>query len=439
MPKLGLTMTEATIKEWLKAPGDRVRKGEILFNYDTEKVSLDYEAPADGLLIEILAPAGITVPAGAAVCEYQTAAGAGPAAPRAAGVGRAVATPKARRLAAQWQIDLARVPGRGPEGRVQAADVEQAHLAAQPARAEDEQVSATPVARRVAEAEGVDLNRLQGSGRAGRVTRADVERAAGAGDGEQGLEGRDWGTGPTPYSALSAPSEVVIPLKGARQVIAQRMVASAFTAPHVTLFTEAEATNLVSARAQLNDAPAEGHRGLAPEDKISYNALLAAIVAHALREHPVFNSRIEGDGIHLLPAINIALAVDTERGLMTPVLEHTDRLSLLAIQRGYAALIARALAGTSLPDDLAGGTFTISNLGHLDVDGFTPIINPPQAAILGVGRISERPVAREGAVVVRAMMALSLSFDHRIADGAAAARFLARIKQLIEKPIALLG
>ncbi len=438
MPKLGLTMTEATIKEWLKAPGDAVKKGEILFNYDTEKVSLDYEAPDDGVLIEIVVAAGITVPAGAVVCEYRTAADVQPAAPRAPGAGRVVATPKARRLAAGWQIDLAGIAGRGPGGRVQAADVEGARLAAQPAHAEEEAARATPVARRVAEAEGVNLNRLQGSGPAGRVMRADVERAAEAGDRKPGPENQEQGTGPSPYAPLPAPSEVIIPLMGPRQVIAQRMAASAFTAPHVTLFTEAEATNLVSARVQLNQAPAEGPRELAPEDKISYNALLAAIVARALREHPAFNSRIEADGIHLLPAVNVALAVDTERGLMTPVLEHADRLTLLAVQRGYAALIARALAGTSLPGDLAGGTFTISNLGHLGVDGFTPIINPPQAAILGVGQIADKPVAREGVVVVRAMMALSLSFDHRIADGAAAARFLARIKQLIERPIALL-
>ena len=209
------------------------------------------------------------------------------------------------------------------------------------------------------------------------------------------------------------------------------MSQSAFTAPHVTLMTEAEATNLVSARAQLNQE-------LPAADKISYNTLLAALVAKALREHPSVNARWEEDGIHLLPEINIALAVDTERGLMTPVLRGVDGLNLAAVQSGYAALVSRALAGKSLPDDFAGGTFTITNLGGLEIDGFTPIINPPQAAILGVGRIIEKPVARDGAVVIRSMVTLSLSFDHRIVDGAPAAKFLQRIKQLVERPMALL-
>ena len=209
------------------------------------------------------------------------------------------------------------------------------------------------------------------------------------------------------------------------------MSQSAFTAPHVTLMTEAEATNLVSARAQLNqEVPAA--------DKISYNTLLAALTARALREHPNVNARWEADGIRLLAEINIALAVDTERGLMTPVLREVDTLNLPAIQRGYGELAARALAGKSLPDDFADGTFTITNLGGLDVDGFTPIINPPQAAILGVGRIVEKPVARDGAVVIRPMITLSLSFDHRIVDGAPAAKFLQRVKQLVERPMALL-
>ena len=157
-----------------------------------------------------------------------------------------------------------------------------------------------------------------------------------------------------------------------------------------------------------------------------------------MREHPYLNARLADDGIHLLGDINIALAVDTERGLVTPVLRDVNHLALAEIQRGYDAVIARAMAGTSQPQDYEDATFTITNLGSLDIDGFTPIINPPQAAILGVGRIIEKPVARDGATVVRPMVTLSLSFDHRIVDGAPAARFLQRIKQLVERPMALL-
>jgi pyruvate dehydrogenase E2 component (dihydrolipoamide acetyltransferase) len=212
------------------------------------------------------------------------------------------------------------------------------------------------------------------------------------------------------------------------------MAQSAFSAPHVTLMTEAEATNLVSARAQLNDELGADTSSV----KISFNTLLAALLARALREQPLLNSRLEPDGIHLAPEINIALAVESERGLVTPVLRDVDRLSLAAIQRGYDALVARAMSGKSLREDFEGATFTLTNLGSLDIDGFTPIINPPQAAILGVGRILEKPVAREGVAVIRPMVTLSLSFDHRIIDGAPAARFLQRVKQLVERPMALL-
>jgi pyruvate dehydrogenase E2 component (dihydrolipoamide acetyltransferase) len=304
------------------------------------------------------------------------------------------------------------------------------------------EVKATPLARRIAAAEGIDLHTIPGSGPDGTITREDVEAAVRS--QEAGGRGQESGGGATQYALRTTPpAETIIPLTSLRRVIGERMSQSATSAPHVTLFTEAEATNLVSARVQLNEELARHVPGTSEvpgtsKAKISYNTLFAALVARALREHPRLNSRLAADGIHEIAAINIALAVDTERGLMTPVLREVDRLALPAIQAGYDALIGRALAGKSLPEDFEAGTFTITNLGSLDVDGFTPIINPPQAAILGVGRIIEKPVAREGAVVVRPMVALSLSFDHRIVDGAPAGRFLQRIKQLVERPMALL-
>jgi pyruvate dehydrogenase E2 component (dihydrolipoamide acetyltransferase) len=185
----------------------------------------------------------------------------------------------------------------------------------------------------------------------------------------------------------------------------------------------------VAARQQINDE-------LAGAAKISYNALLVALVARALRQHPSLNACLVEGEIRVYEAVNIALAVDTERGLVAPVIRDADRLHLLAIQQLGDELIARALAGTSLPDDFSGGSFTITNLGGFDIDGFTPIINQPQAAILGVGRIASRPVDVGGVVGLRQMMTLSLSFDHRLVDGGPAARFLQRLKQLIERPFA---
>lgn len=447
LPKLGLTMTHGTITEWLAAPGDAVKAEEPLCAYETEKVTLELTAPEDGVLAQILVEAGTTVPAGAEVCEFLTAAEAarqpppGPVEPRATqaasgAIGAAIAaaarpaallpgsgsplnaTPKARALARELGIDLTQVVGRGPQGRIQAADAQAYHDARQRAP-----VKATPLARRIAAAEGIDLAAIADAGAEGIITRDHVQ-AAMRGEPKPAAP-------PEPPAPPPALRETVVPLTSLRRTIAERMSASAYTAPHVTLFTDADAGNLVSARQQLN---AE----LPKERKIGYNTLLAALVARALKEYPQLNSRLEADGLHLLADINIALAIDTERGLMTPVLRNVDALNLPAIQQGFNDLTARALGGRSLPGDFEGGTFTITNLGSLDIDGFTPIINPPQAAILGVGRIADRAVAREGVVVVRPMLTLSLSFDHRIVDGAPAARFLQRIKQLVERPLALL-
>jgi pyruvate dehydrogenase E2 component (dihydrolipoamide acetyltransferase) len=210
------------------------------------------------------------------------------------------------------------------------------------------------------------------------------------------------------------------------------MSQSAFTAPHVTLFTEADATNLVTARAQINAELA------AASIKISYNTLFVPIVARLLAEHPYLNACLMNEVIQLYQEINIALAVDTGRGLIAPVIRRADRLNLVEIQRQAETLIERALNGQNTPDDTAGGTFTLTNLGSFEIDGFTPIINQPQAAILGIGRIVAKPVVLQNEIKVRHMLTLSLSFDHRLVDGGPAAQFLQRVKQLIERPFALM-
>jgi pyruvate dehydrogenase E2 component (dihydrolipoamide acetyltransferase) len=437
LPKLGLTMTHGTITEWLKSPGDAVAVEEPLCTYETEKVTLELTAPQAGVLSEILVPVGEQVPVGTPVCvvttlaDDRTSAGTTPAGsartkgldtpPVASVEERPAATPKAKALSRELGIDLRNVQGRGPGGRIHVAD----HCG--PARPGQQSPRKAPrsrhLARRIAEANGIDLHGVAGSGLDGLIVREDVERA---------LEHVEkFAAQPR---ASGGPDQVV-PLSGIRRIIGDRMSRSAFTAPHVTLMTEAEATNLVSARAQLNEELAASSQ---PGLKISFNTLLVALLARALQEHPYLNARLEPDGIHLAPEINIALAVDSDRGLVTPVLHDVVQLSLAEIQRGYDALTERAMSGASLPEDFDGGTFTITNLGSLDVDGFTPIINPPQSGILGIGRILEKPVARDGAVVIRPVVTLSLSFDHRVVDGAPAARFLQRIKQLVERPMALL-
>ncbi|MDI7275833.1 MAG: dihydrolipoamide acetyltransferase family protein, partial [Anaerolineae bacterium] len=274
---------------------------------------------------------------------------------------------------------------------------------------------ATPLARRVAAEAGIELEGLAGTGPGGRIVRADVE----------GM----------PLAPLAAPlAGQVIPLSGVRARIAERMSASAHTTARVTLTTEVDATRLVEVRTQLKEA-LSSDLGFA----IGYNDLLIAICAKALREHPNVNCRLEGDQIRLLEDVHVGLAVDTERGLLVPVVRHADRLRVAEIAQRLRDLVARAREGKSGPDELTGGTFTITNLGMYGVDAFTPIINLPECAILGVGRIKPGAVVIEERIAVRQCLWLSLTFDHRLVDGAPAARFLQRIAQLVEEPYLLLA
>jgi pyruvate dehydrogenase E2 component (dihydrolipoamide acetyltransferase) len=443
MPKLGLTMTEATLIEWLKADGEPVEKGEPLFVLESEKSALEIEAPASGTL-RILVPAGETVAVHTPIATLVGArrAGAPPAAPSAVqeplpGVQPVVggtsaqrptssprspiaASPKARALARRLGVSLAGITGTGPRGMVVVADVE---LAGAVREAAAEAVKASPVARRLADQTGVDLAAVSGSGPSGRIMRQDVAMASIAG-----------AQTPRPEPEPAAPAEVealppgIQALTGLRGIIAERLSASWRERPHVTLITEADATNLVSARQQLTTELGQ---------KVAYDALLVALVARALSEHPHVNVRLTEQGIEELTQINVGVAVDTERGLLVPVVHDAAAKSLVEIQQALAELVERALTGRSVPDDLSGGTFTITNLGMFGIDAFTPIINPPESAILGVGRIVNKPVGIEGQIVLRDMMTLSLSFDHRLIDGAPAARFLQRVKQLVERPFAL--
>jgi pyruvate dehydrogenase E2 component (dihydrolipoamide acetyltransferase) len=441
LPQLGETMDEGTIVRWLVKEGDTVQKGDTLFQFESDKAVLDVEATVAGQVLKILQPQGARVPVLAVVAlvgepgedisaylaptssmpkdeggPRQGAAGEGHAgegppvpAPAREVDGRIFASPRARRAARERGIDLALVAGSGPNGRIVEADV-LAYAEAAP--------RATPLARRVAAQAGVDLAGLAGSGPGGRIVRADVDRAGAAG-------------------AEPAPLQMggeAIPMAGVRARIAERMGASARETARVTLTTEVDATRLVELRTRLKEAYAEA-LGFA----VGYNDLLIAICARALSEHRQMNSRLEGDSIRLLDEVHVGLAVDTERGLLVPVVRHADRLGVVEIARHVRELVARAREGRSSPDELKGGTFTITNLGSYDIDAFTPIINLPECAILGVGRIAPRPAVVDGQLAVRQRLWLSLTFDHRLVDGAPAARFLQRIAQLVQEPGLLLA
>ncbi len=447
LPKLGQTMEEGTIVEWLKREGDAVHRDDILFTVETDKAVMEVEATANGFLRRILAPAGQTIPVLATVALLTTTADEEISSYRAPGApageaavpwpvqelgtlpleapGRLFASPRARKIAQERGIDLSPVTGTGPGGRIVERDVLSfvaAQAAALPA------AKATALAAKAAQALGVDLAAVSGTGVSGRIMKADVEAAV-----------------PTPQAVPPLPAGLLtaesIPVAGLRRIIAERMAISHQTAARVTLVTEVDATAFVEGREQLK-ATVEGEWGFAP----GYNDLLGFIVARALRELPYMNARLcadpgpagQGLTIERLPYVNLGIAVDTERGLLVPVVRNADQKGLRALSAELRTLVERARQGKSLPDDLSGGTFTITNLGMYDIDAFTPIINLPEAAILGAGRIQARPAVYGGQIVVRQMWALSLSFDHRLVDGAPAARFLQRIKRLVENPYLLL-
>ena len=429
MPRLGLTMTQGLIADWHVEDGAWIEKGALLFTLESEKSTLDIEAPTSGV-VRILRPAGETVPVQTVIArieqEGERASGRkgekagerkgekagereGESAPKStiesptSGI-----SPKARRLAREWGVDVAALTGSGPRGMVVAADVERAAQAA-PQKA---LLRATPVARRVAEQLGVDLRAVKGSGPQGRITRADVEQATA-----------------TPAAPALAPAPApALPLAGLRALIAERLTRGWNERPQVTLVCEVDASELVSLRRQLHE-----ELGV----KLSYNTFIIKAVALALREHPHVNVQLTETGLRQLETIHVGLAVDTERGLLVPVLRDADRRPLAALDRELRALAERALAGRSLPDEFSGGSITVTNLGAYDIDAFTPIINPPESAILGVGRIAPKPVVFQGQIVARERVTLSLSFDHRLLDGAPAARFLQRIKQRLERPVGL--
>jgi pyruvate dehydrogenase E2 component (dihydrolipoamide acetyltransferase) len=431
VPPLGQTVDTVTLITWYKAEGETVAQGDPLFSIETDKATLDIEAPASGVLQEVTAQPGdevkVLTPVALIAAPDEAVAGPEPLPspgriapepsvadretgkrPRGDGRGRIFISPRARRLAEEHSIPLEALEASGPEGAVVERDV-RAFLDTRPGPL------ITPVARRIAEENDLDLQGLAGSGPGGRVTRDDVLRALATARQFPG--------------SVSTPAEVnkaieTIPLRSVRAVIADRMLRSATDAAQVTLTAEADATALVELRDQL------AHDGV----DVSYNDLFLYILGRALTEHPLLNASLEGDAVKVWGRIHIGLAVDTERGLLVPVVRDVDRKGLHRLSEETLSLVDRARAGQCTPDELSGGTFTVTNLGMYGIDAFTPLINLPECAVLGVGRIKRQPMMVDAEVVGRDMVWLSLTFDHRLVDGGPAARFLQRVVQLVERP-----
>lgn len=398
IPKLGMTMKEATIARWNKANGDWVEEKEVILVIETEKITYEIEAPQAGYL-RILEPEGAVLPVGAKVGILTQEKL--PEKPE----------PSPKPLQpdeARWPAPASLAPSAAPPGP---------------------RVKASPLAKKIAKEHGIKLELIEGTGPAGRIVKADVLRFL------QG-EAAQVSVGP-PAFALQKPQEPLreVPISSMRRQILEHMHRSLQETAQMTLTREVDATRLVSLRQGLTERYKE--QGL----KISYNAVLVKIAARALKAHPWINVVLEQDKLIQLQEINIGVAMELEEGLIVPVVRHADTLSILAIEKRLQDLFQRARSKKLLPDEIRGGTFTITNLGHLGVDAFTPILNRPESAILGVGRIVEAPVvSRHGGKArlgLRHRMMLSLTVDHRILDGAPAARFLGELARIIEDPILL--
>lgn len=432
MPALGMAQETGVLVTWFKAEGDQVAKGEVLMEVETDKATVEVEAAASGTLISVTARPGDSIPVGQVIALILAPGESAPAtAPNStqthlspAGSLPAPAgpvedrprrvSPVAARIAADHQLDLAQVKPAGP--RIQKDDV-LAHLPVQASDSTtpaDGRTLASPKARRLARERGLDLAGITGSGPEGAVLAADVLEAAGRASLPE--------AGPAPVLEP-------VPMSRMWQVMAQRLTESWQTIPHFFLEAEANATRLRLWQAQAQQRLAE---------KLTMTDLLLKLVATALRHHPRLNAKWVRGAIVANPEINLGLAVAVEEGLLVPVIQQADRLGLKEIAARRQALVARAQANKLSPADISDGTFTLSNLGMYGVDSFKAIVNPPQAAILALGRIADKVVPLNGQASIQPMLKLSLSCDHRIVDGARGAQFLQTLVGFIEEPLAIL-
>jgi pyruvate dehydrogenase E2 component (dihydrolipoamide acetyltransferase) len=437
LPKMGQSVEEAEIVTWLKQEGDSVNIGDALFTIQTDKAEIECESTAAGVLRKILVQPGIEVPVLSVVAlvgsadeavpdNVQTAGQAAPS-PAATPVAQAAApdpspeeqqpaeaatrgsagavSPRARQAASQHHIDPSSLQGSGVEGRVMEADV-----LAYADRLD--QHNLTPTARRIAGAQGTDVSGIQGSGVGGKVTKADLSQ----------------GTQPQPAAATPAPAATAAPaprgrkpLSPMRRIIAQRMSESLFSAPHYYVTVEVD----MSAAKRFRD----GLRTF----KASYNDLVLHACMQALRQWPAVNARWHGDSIEEVSDVNLGMAVALPTGLIVPVIRQAQHLSLEGLAAKTRELATKAQTGKLVPDDYAGNTFTVSNLGAFGVDHFTAIINQPDSAILAVGQMKDRVVVVDGGIHIRPILKLTLSSDHRVIDGAIAAQFMGTLKTVIEQ------
>ena len=454
MPRLSDTMEEGTILRWLKHDGEEVHRGEELVEIETDKAAMTYESDQDGTL-QTVAAEGDTLPVGELIARVGVpgdglaATGGATVAEHASGAEQAAADQPVPSAAAESPPSAA-AAAEAPAPR-DAASGDSPAVATDPG----ERVKASPLARRIARENGVDLGALSGSGPGGRVVKADVEAAAGGAEGSRAAAGASAGSsGATPATTPAPPAQTaatagaadaragagedVMTAKGQtttetltrmQQTIARRMAESKATIPDFTLQSDVDMEECVKLRAQL--------KAISSEDAPTYNDMVVKASALALREHPRANGSYKDGALQLHSRVNVGVAVAAQDALVVPTVFDADSKALGEIAREARALAARVRDGSITPPELGGGTFTVSNLGMYGIKSFNAIINPPQAAILSVGSVEQRVVVRDGGLTARHTMTLTLVCDHRILYGADAAEFLARVRELLQAPASL--
>lgn len=418
MPKLGFDMREAELVSWLKEIGDNVEKGEIVAEIESDKATLELEAQATGVLLKKLYDEGAIVAVGDNIAivgeEGEDVSGMN---------GGGAAAAQAEEEAVEEPAAETKAPAKpetpSPDGETRAPSTGDEFPGG---------VKATPVARRVADEHDVDLKRVSGSGPGGRIRKADVEAYLEEGPAERAPAARP-AVEPTPVT--TGPETTEIETSRLRKAIARRMIESKTTVPHFYVTSAIDMDAALALRKQVNAM-------LPDEEKVTVNDLIVKAAALTLRDFPNLNASYNGDTIVQHNNINVGTAVAIEGGLTTVVQQNTDSSTLSKIAADHKAMIARAREGKVRPDDVQGGTFTVSNLGAFDVENFVAIINPPEAAILAVGTANKEPVVRDGEITVAAIMRATISADHRVTDGAEAARFMQMFKEYLEEPMRLL-
>ena len=406
MPKLGLTMTEGLIVEWKKSEGEEVKKGDVLFVLETEKVTYDVEAPEDGTLAKILVQAQETVPVGAVVAF--------------------ILKPGEDAASLTIMASPAKPVAEVPAGVAGPAATGETHPAA------GDRVKATPLAKKMAKAMGLDLVGMTGSGPAGRVTSEDVARAQkGAAEKAAATPSAPGADAPAGQSVNTPEAEGhVVPFTGMRRTIAKKMLASKVEAAQAYMGNTIDATRIQELRKVLMPH-IEKKQGL----RITITDIMMKITGAALREHPVINTRWTDKGVLFLPDVHMGMAMALDEGLIVPVIRDINKKSYGQIAADRVQLIQKGKENKFLPDDIKNGTFTLSAMGMFGLETFTAIINQPENAILAVGAIIDKPVVVAGEIVVRPMMTINLTYDHRAIDGAEAGKFMRTLKEMLVEPL----